>query len=146
MQQKSRSRKRLPLSFTPLLSFTFSLVFTPSLHRYKKMAFKHHPDKNPHDKARSEKEFKKVNEAASILNDPDKRAYYDRHGESPDAAPTRQHRQYAQTYASRDMDQEDLFNMFFGGDHPTFPNKSCSSFRSHNHSSDNYFISEILNV
>ena len=43
------------------------------------MAMKYHPDKNPGDKAAEEK-FKEVNEAYSVLSDPDKKNKYDRFG------------------------------------------------------------------
>ena len=46
---------------------------------FRKMALKYHPDKNPGDKDAEEK-FKEVNEAYSILSDPDKKDKYDRFG------------------------------------------------------------------
>jgi molecular chaperone DnaJ len=46
---------------------------------YRKLAMKHHPDKNPGDKAAEEK-FKEAAEAYAILADPQKRAAYDRFG------------------------------------------------------------------
>ncbi len=46
---------------------------------FRKMAMKYHPDKNPGDKEAEEK-FKEVNEAYSILSDPDKKNRYDRFG------------------------------------------------------------------
>ena len=46
---------------------------------YRKLALKHHPDRNPGDKAAEEK-FKEAAEAYSILADADKRARYDRFG------------------------------------------------------------------
>ena len=46
---------------------------------FRKMAMKYHPDKNPGDKAAEEK-FKEVNEAYSVLSDPDKKNKYDRFG------------------------------------------------------------------
>ncbi len=46
---------------------------------FRKMAMKYHPDRNPGDKSAEEK-FKEVNEAYSILSDPDKKAKYDRFG------------------------------------------------------------------
>jgi len=46
---------------------------------YRKLAMKHHPDRNPDDKAAEEK-FKEAKEAYEILTDPQKRAAYDQHG------------------------------------------------------------------
>src|SRR5437899_4258962 len=46
---------------------------------YRKMALKHHPDKNPGD-ARAEEKFKAAAEAYGVLSDDEKRARYDRYG------------------------------------------------------------------
>ncbi|MCC2638346.1 MAG: chaperone protein DnaJ [Moraxellaceae bacterium] len=46
---------------------------------YRKLAMKHHPDRNPDDKSAEDK-FKEANEAYEMLSDEDKRAAYDRHG------------------------------------------------------------------
>ena len=46
---------------------------------FRKMAMKYHPDKNPGDKTAEEK-FKEVNEAYSVLSDPEKKSKYDRFG------------------------------------------------------------------
>lgn len=46
---------------------------------YRKMALKHHPDKNPDDKAAEEK-FKEAAEAYEVLSDPNKKARYDQYG------------------------------------------------------------------
>ena len=46
---------------------------------FRKLAMKHHPDRNPGDKE-CEHRFKEVNEAYVVLKDGDKRAAYDRFG------------------------------------------------------------------
>ena len=46
---------------------------------YRKLAVKHHPDKNPGDET-AQLRFHEISEAYEILGDPDKRAAYDRYG------------------------------------------------------------------
>src|SRR5260221_14762597 len=46
---------------------------------YRKMAMKHHPDRNPDDKG-SEEKFKEAKEAYEVLTDAKKRAAYDQFG------------------------------------------------------------------
>src|SRR5436309_7454258 len=46
---------------------------------YRKLAMKHHPDRNPDDKS-SEDKFKEAKEAYEILSDAKKRAAYDQFG------------------------------------------------------------------
>lgn len=46
---------------------------------YRKMAVKHHPDKNPGDKAAEEK-FKEAAEAYEVLSNPEKKQLYDQYG------------------------------------------------------------------
>ncbi|MCL5036415.1 MAG: molecular chaperone DnaJ [Chloroflexi bacterium] len=49
---------------------------------YKNMARKHHPDVSE-NKSEAEENFKKINEAYSVLSDPDKRRLYDQYGFVP---------------------------------------------------------------
>src|SRR5512133_3637657 len=46
---------------------------------YRKLAMKHHPDRNP-DNPKSEEHFKEAKQAYEILSDAQKRAAYDQYG------------------------------------------------------------------
>ncbi len=63
---------------------------------YKKLAMKHHPDRNKGNK-QSEETFKKINEAYAVLSDDDKRRQYDQFG--------------AEGFSNR-FSQEDIFKGF----------------------------------
>ena len=81
---------------------------------YRKLAKKYHPDMNPGDKE-AEAKFKEVNEAYSILSDPEKKSRYDQFG----------HAGVDPNYAGGgggfggfdmgDLDLGDIFGSFFGG-------------------------------
>ncbi len=47
---------------------------------YRRMAIKHHPDKNPDNKKEAEQKFKECAEAYEVLSDPEKRKRYDQFG------------------------------------------------------------------
>jgi molecular chaperone DnaJ len=50
---------------------------------YRKLAIKHHPDKNPDDPSAAEK-FREATEAYEVLKDSQKRAQYDQFGHAPE--------------------------------------------------------------
>jgi curved DNA-binding protein len=102
---------------------------------YRKLAIQYHPDNNVNDKLAEEK-FKQVNDANTVLSDPEKRKLYDEFGENwehpPQHNPTsnghaggsaRQHNGRpsgsAYTFNASDFENderfEDIFSQFFGG-------------------------------
>ena len=52
--------------------------------RYREMALRHHPDKNPHDAAAPDR-FRRIAEAHAVLSDAARRAEYDRGLEALDS-------------------------------------------------------------
>ena len=47
---------------------------------YRKLAMEHHPDRNPGKEKWANEKFKEINEAFSVLGDPEKRKQYDQFG------------------------------------------------------------------
>ncbi len=77
---------------------------------FKKLAMKHHPDRNQGDKA-SEEKFKEAKEAYEVLSDGNKRAAYDQYGHSgvdPSMAGAGGHRDCSDAFS-------DIFGDIFGG-------------------------------
>jgi curved DNA-binding protein len=84
---------------------------------YKKLARKYHPDVRPGDKDAAD-QFKKVQQAYSILGDAEKRVQFDRYGHAFDGG--RGGGPYRTAWASgpdgtHAVDLSDLFGQFFGG-------------------------------
>ncbi len=47
---------------------------------FRRLAMKHHPDRNPENKKESEEKFKEISEAYEVLSDAKKKAAYDQYG------------------------------------------------------------------
>ena len=71
---------------------------------YRKLALKHHPDRNQGDKG-AESKFKEVNEAYGVLSDSSKRQQYDMFGSTDGSAG------FQSGFAADDL--SDIFNSFF---------------------------------
>lgn len=69
---------------------------------YRKLAMKHHPDRNKDDK-NAEERFKEISEAYAVLSDPEKRKQYDMFGKAGF------HQKYSQEDIFRGFDIGDLF-------------------------------------
>lgn len=89
---------------------------------YRKLAIKHHPDRNPDD-AQAEERFKEISEAYAVLSDSEKRSRYDQFGHAGID------QQYSTEDIFRNVNFDDIlrgfgfggggggsiFDMFFGG-------------------------------
>ncbi|DBA04784.1 TPA: hypothetical protein N0F65_004421 [Lagenidium giganteum] len=83
---------------------------------YRKLALKLHPDKNSAPGA--EEAFKAVGKAFTVLSDADKRAHYDKYGDSQPEMTNARGRGAAGRYYEDEVSPEEIFNMFFGGGFP----------------------------
>ena len=83
---------------------------------FRRLAMKHHPDRNPEDDTAQEK-FKEAREAYEILGDPDRRAMYDQFGHAgvePGAG---------QGFGNVSDIFNDIFSEFFGGGRRSRPRR-----------------------
>ncbi len=71
----------MPTDFYELLDVSRDADAATIKAAYRKLALKHHPDRN-RDDPDAEDTFKRLNEAYAVLSDPEKRARYDRYGEA----------------------------------------------------------------
>ncbi len=74
---------------------------------YRRLAMKYHPDRNSGDKE-SEKKFKEINEAYSVLSDDSKRKQYDMFWSTSWGSP------FWDAWFNVDVDLWDIFSSFFG--------------------------------
>lgn len=80
---------------------------------YRKLALKWHPDRNPDDQARAEREFKQISKAYAVLSDPQQRAMYDRFGNLGDQdGPSAGHPQHGRPMTREEA--AELFKQMFG--------------------------------
>jgi len=90
---------------------------------YKKLALKHHPDKNPDNKEKAEENFKRITEAYDVLNSAEKRRIYDQVGKAglnggggPGGGSGGVSFQQADDIFKAFFGGQDPFQMFFDGD------------------------------
>jgi molecular chaperone DnaJ len=81
---------------------------------YRKLAHQYHPDKNPGNKE-SEAKFKEINNAYETLSDPQKKANYDRFGESGVNSGGNPQGFSDFDFGGMDINFDDIMSGFFGG-------------------------------
>uniref|UniRef100_A0A4W6DUZ7 DnaJ heat shock protein family (Hsp40) member B6a n=1 Tax=Lates calcarifer TaxID=8187 RepID=A0A4W6DUZ7_LATCA len=93
-----------------------TVMFLLSLCRYRKLALRWHPDKNPENKEEAEKKFKELSEAYEVLSDANKRSIYDRYGKEGLTGSNGGRDHFHEQFTFRNP--EDVFREFFGGRDP----------------------------
>ncbi len=99
-----------------------NLLNYPRSIRYRKLALKFHPDKNPAPHA--DEAFKAIGTAFAILSDKEKRSHFDRYGDD-DGSATVGNPFGGRSPYSADVSPEDIFNMFFGVNAGHVPGKGA---------------------
>uniref|UniRef100_A0A3Q3WF33 J domain-containing protein n=1 Tax=Mola mola TaxID=94237 RepID=A0A3Q3WF33_MOLML len=82
MEEQNRSQRKLSTagdSLYKVLGLEKGASPDEIKRAYRKLALRHHPDKNPDNPEAAEK-FKEINNANTILNDENKRKIYDEYG------------------------------------------------------------------
>lgn len=75
-QENQQQRGRDPLNFYGILDVPCQATADDIKRAFRRGATRYHPEKGGNDEY-----FKKIKEAYEVLNDPEKRRYYDEHGE-----------------------------------------------------------------
>jgi curved DNA-binding protein len=75
--------------------------------KYRQLAMKHHPDRNPDNAVESEEKFKEIKEAYEVLSNPDTRQEYDT------GSTNHSSQQWAHRSNTNNKEFEDLFKNFF---------------------------------
>ena len=97
-----------------VLEVSRTVSFEEIKRSYRKLAVKHHPDKNPGDHTAEEK-FKELSEAYEVLSDAQKRAAYDQYGHAAFDPRARASRSFDGAAAGNFHDPFDIFREVFGG-------------------------------